>query len=290
VVSRAGISGVFWDETVDQRAFFDRLVLSIWGDRKIPKKSLIEGDIPIGGKKRAYARQQNGSLATGNPYQLKHGLTKAMAFMPSMMLTLRSEASPLTAIETIGAVGLLCDNVTRVLVSEAELTFDLSDTSVDYFRQRITSLARIFKQLRDEQGRETIYVRSRTSPWELKVYQKMPEMARCEYTLRREYLRKVGIVTPLDLGRVRDLDLTALSSLRELDESVFNELVAGLDDLRRRVLQSHRRNLVFTEFLRAARDILIIPESALLKPPLVKRLEKMQKGLLFDDFFPATPL
>lgn len=282
-------SGIF-EETTDKRAFFDRLVLSIWGERRKPKKSLVETIKRIGGKDRAYARQQDGNLPSGNPYALKYGLSGAMKYLPSMILTLRSEASPLTVIETIAALRSLCDDVTRVLVSEAELTFDLSDISVDFFRQRVTSLARIFKQLRDDQGRETIYVRTRTSPWELKVYQKLPTVTRCEYTLRSAYLRRVGIVTPLDLGRVRDLDLNSLSSLRELDETVFNKLVARLDDLTGRVVQSFRRNLVFQDFLRATRDTLKLPESVFIKPAIAKRLRKMQRRLLYDPYFPGTPL
>ena len=288
-MSEAG-AGPTFDETVNKRAFFDRIVLSIWGQRKIPKKSLVESNIAIGGKKRAYARSQKGNLPSGNPYELKYGRSNWKGYLPSLILTLRSEASPLTVIETIAALRSLCDDVTRAQISEAELTFDLAEISVDYFRQRIKSSARIFTQIPSDRETKTIYVRTRKSPSQLKVYKKSPGLTRYEFTLRSAYLRKVGIVTPLDLGLVRQLNLDALSSLRELDEVQFEKLVARLDDLSGRVVQSWRRNFVFQEFLRVTRDILKIPESALLRPPILKRLKRMQENLFYDDFFPGTPL
>jgi hypothetical protein len=283
------VSGVTFDETTDKRAFFDRLVLSIWGERKELEDELVKNR-PIGGKDRAYARSQRGKLPSGNPYELRYGLSRGMKFMPPMMLILRSEASPLTVMDTISAVRALCNDVTRVAVSEAEVSFDLTGVSVDYFRQRILSSARTFTQLRDDQGRQTLYARVRRAEWQARIYAKSPTITRFEFVLRSKQLRDTGIDTPLDLGYVRHLPLSSLVSLRELDETVFNKLVAQLPELQARVVQDFRRKLPLQVFLREMRDTLKLPESAFLKPEVAKRMEKMQRRLLFDPYFPGTAL
>lgn len=280
-------SGIF-DETVDKRAFFDTLVLSVWGERKEPKASLVGKNIPIGGRKRAYAHAQKGKLPSGNPYELKYGLSMAMRYLPTMMLTVRSEESPLTVIDVTTAMQELCENATRVQVSEAELTFDTTGVSVDDYRQLLLSPARTFTQIPSDRTPETIYVGVRQGPWQIRIYTKSPTVTRFEYVLRAEHLRKVEISTPLDLVKVRDLDLNTLSRVRELDEAVLKKSVARLGDLTSRVIQSFRRNLPLQEFLRAAE--LRFPESAFLKPAIAKRLEKMQRRLLYDPYFPGEPL
>ena len=280
-------SGIF-DETVDKRAFFDTLVLSIWGERKRPRASLVGKNIPIGGKKRAYAHVQKGKLPSGNPYELKHGLSMAKRYLPTMMLRLRSEESPLTVIDVTTALRELCENVTRVLISEAELTFDTTGVSVDDYRQLILSPARTFTQIPSDREPETIYVAGRTSPWQLRIYTKSPTVTRFEYILRAEHLRKVKISTPLDLAGARHLDLNSLCSLRELDETAFKKLVTQLDDLRVRAVQHFRRNLTLQDCLRVTR--LKLPKSAFLKPAIAKRLEKMQRRLLYDPYLAIEPL
>ena len=53
-------------------------------------------------------------------------------------------------------------------------------------------------------------------------------------------------------------------------------------------MQSHRRNLTLQDCLRATR--LKLPKSAFLKPTIAKRLEKMQRRLLYDPYFSGEPL
>jgi len=282
--------GVF-NGIVDKRAFFDRVALSIWGNKRRPSKNVsVQTNKPIGGKGRAYARAERGTLRTGIAYELRYGLSGVKRFMPPMMLILRSEPSPLTAIDTVTAVRALCGNVSRASISEVELAFDLSRISVAFFRQRILSSARTFTQIPADRETKTLYIRGRKAPWQLRIYAKSPTVTRFEYVLRSAYLRKVGINAPLDLVTVRHLPLSSLVMLRELDEAAFRKVVAQLPELQGRVVRSFRRNLTLQDFLRATRDTLKLPESAFLEPAIAKRLEKMQQRLLYDPYFPCTPL
>jgi hypothetical protein len=282
--------GVF-DEIVGKRAFFHRVALSVWGSKRRPSKNVhIQMNKPIGGKGRAYARAERGTLRTGIAYELRYGLSGAKRFMPPMMLILRSEQSPLTVIDTITAVRALCGNVTRASISEVEVAFDVKRVSVDFFRRRILSSARTFTQIPPDRETRTLYVRGRKAPWQARIYEKSPTVTRFEYVLRSAHLRKVGVDSPLDLVALRRLPLNSLISLRELDEVAFRKLVARLDDLTARVVQGFRRKLTLQEFLHATRDVLKVPKSAFLKPAIAKRFEKMQRRLIYDPYLLVKPL
>jgi hypothetical protein len=89
--------GVF-NPIVDRRAFLDKVVLSIRGERwQFP--TLVRNRInkPIGGPNRNYARSERGVLpGNENPYELQYGVMRLRGVLPSLILVLRSESSPLT--------------------------------------------------------------------------------------------------------------------------------------------------------------------------------------------------
>jgi len=171
--------------------------------------------------------------------------------------------------------------------SEAELTFDTTGVSVDDYRQLILSPARTSRRFPLIENQKRFMLRGEHHRGSFESTQ-IPTVTRFEYILRAEHLRKVKISTPLDLAGARHLDLNSLCSLRELDETAFKKLVTQLDDLRVRAVQHFRRNLTLQDCLRVTR--LKLPKSAFLKPAIAKRLEKMQRRLLYDPYLAIEPL
>ena len=118
-------AGVF-DRTVDRRAFFDKVVLSVWGERRPSPKGILRGiNRPIGGQNRNYARSARGVLvASGNPFELRYGLMRLRGVIPPLTLALRSEKKPLVATDVSAALESLCAEGYRATVAQVELTFD----------------------------------------------------------------------------------------------------------------------------------------------------------------------
>src|SRR5271154_3086533 len=91
-------------DVVDRSAFFDTLVLSIWGKRRLrPGESVQLLENPaIGGLGRNYARARWGVfLPTGNPFELRYGVMKdKRGFIPPLGLRGWSERAPVTIQDT----------------------------------------------------------------------------------------------------------------------------------------------------------------------------------------------
>ena len=123
-------SGIF-PQLVNRRAFIDKIVLSIRGDRrKFPEMVKVTANRAIGGQNRNYARSERGLLSDGNPYEMRYGTMRLRGSLPSSILVLRSENSPMTIAAITTAIAALCKEGSIATVSPVELTFDLSGVSV----------------------------------------------------------------------------------------------------------------------------------------------------------------
>jgi hypothetical protein len=280
-VQRTGSSGVF-PRLVDRRVFIDKIVLSIRGDRrKFPDMVDVTANRPIGGQNRNYARSERGRLqGNGNPYEMRYGAMRLRTTLPSSVLVLRSENRPTNMAMVIAAIEGLCKEGATATVSQVELTFDLSGVSVEWMRRRIFTPARKFQRLRDSDGRRTLYVGGRTSPWQVRVYDKTDGIVRLEFIFRRSWLRKLGINRPQDLGLLRRVNLRSLIRIRRLNGSAFTDYMESLEEPIGRAFRGWVRDLTFREFYsRASKYGWKLPRDLFLRSKIDKRLQLMHAQL-----------
>jgi hypothetical protein len=241
---------------LDRNAFLDTLAFSIWGDRRQrPANTVQLVDNPaIGGPGRSYARAWRGTfLPTGNPVELRYGVTANPGFIPPLRLVVRSERKPVTINDTIATIDSLCRKGWRAEVSQVELTFDLTELSIDYFWRGIMTRARRF-EIWEKDGQETMYVGGRRSPWQVRVYKKTREVTRFEFILRRPFLRQLLIRKLRDLELLRTLDIRYLIRLCEVKEDALIELEKTVNpEFRRRAIRSFFRSFPLRDSLRAAK-------------------------------------
>jgi hypothetical protein len=284
---RIGQSGVFC-HTTDLAAFVDRIELSQWGSfSKVRLKSDSEVSIgisrPIAHGGSVYSWAVDGRCKiTGNPYQLRWGKMKRVPRVPDRQFSIRSQRRPVSCAEAQLIVDSFAGDAIRTTVSSVELTFDLTHASVDYFSNHIFTPAKTRRLLQDADKRHTQYVGSRKSAWQLRVYQKDTHTVRCEFILRREFLRKCRIEAPYDLLRLRKINLAVLIQLRELDLVNMRAVEIDFDaDYRERALATLGRwstAVEFHEFLkenRIKRPELFIPAA------LEKKLRDMQRNFIW---------
>lgn len=274
--------GVF-PNLLDRKAFFDKLVFSIQGMKRDSSGDAVRDLVnrPIGGSGRKYGRWENGVLAaTGNSYDLKYGRMKKI--LPPIILTLRSDGTPLSLENTIAAINLLCEDGWIALPSEAEVTFDLSGLSVDFFERSLLTSARRFRN----EGRRmrTHYVGGRKSPWQLRIYDKTPSVVRFEFIARRAFLREHLIQTPAHLRLFRDIDLRSRVQLRELDKGQIKALEESIhEEVRRQVLARWVRDLPLRDLLPAVKKkFAAVPGDLVVPSPVEERLRRMQWQLVWD--------
>jgi hypothetical protein len=226
--------GVF-GHTTDRAAFIDRVDLGIWGKRRtwpLPWMVTIDRNFPIGGPKSMYARCVDGFCpVTGNPFQEKYGVMRWPDRVPERRLTLRSQRTPLSGAQVELVSRSLMRKGFRSQVSQAEMTFDFTGTSIGFIKRHLLTTARRFQSYRDELGRETYYVGGFKSPWQVRIYQKRDDVVRFEFIFRREFLRNKGISRPHELVLLRKIDLNRLVWLREK-----GALEAKLRRLQRRLM------------------------------------------------------
>ncbi len=280
--SAVSTSGGVFAQLIDLRAFIDKIVLSINGERrKFPTMVSVTDNRPIGGQNRNYARSERGVLSTsGNPYEMRYGAMRLRGALPSSILVLRSENTPMTISAVAGGIAALCEDGSTATVSQVELTFDLSGVSVAWLRKRIFTRARKFRMLRDLAGRRTFYVGGRTSPWQVRVYDKTQEVVRLEFVFRRPWLRKIGINRPQDLEVLRGINLRSLMRIRRLNGSALANYVEALDEPISRAFQGWLRDLTFRDFYSRAMKLgWELPQDLFLTSKIDKRLQRMQVQL-----------
>ncbi len=277
------LNGIFSHMT-DRAAFIDRVELSVYGLRRLRSTTSVSliRDFPIGGPERLYARAVDGVCAvTRNPFQQRYGVMRWPRRVPPVRLIFRSERTPLSCAEVSLVLGSLMRQGFHASLSKAELTFDLTEASVDFFARHILTTARRFRRLRDEHGWETYYVGGPLSPWQARVYQKTAATVRLEFVFRRPFLRKRGIRLPHELVLLRVLDLGRLVQLRELNMAKLQVGDCGLEDYRHRALCHLARRMTLTEFCDALKENRIVRPDLIVPCALESKLRHMQSQLVW---------
>jgi hypothetical protein len=230
------------------------------------------------GRNKAYL------ASSGNPFDLVYGRRRLDAFLPALVLTLRSEGAPITVDEIENVINGYCEKGWTASVSVVELTYDFTGLSTEWFRFTVFSSAYKLLTLQDKNGAETHYFGGPTSPVQEKVYEKTKEVTRLEFTPRRPFLRQQGITRPSELEKLRTIDFSRRVWLRELDKEALKSLersVGDAENVRRRALVSVSRCLAHREFIpRAKKYYHAKPDDLLVQSPVEKRLRRMQARLV----------
>lgn len=285
VVSVGKVEGIF-AHVIDRAAFIDRAEFGVWGTRR----TRILPDVAagpsraIGGEGRLYARSIHGvCTSTGNTFELRYGRMRPWRAVPPFRLVLIAQQLPLTGAQLDLVTGSLLRRGYRFRASRLELTFDVSDFAVSYFRQRVFTSARRITELRDDSERETFYVGGPRSPWQLCVYQKDDSMVRLEFRFRRGFLRAEGIEEPNTVLHLRQMDLWKLARFRDFREMEMRSAVeAAPENCYKGLLlaRPHRWPLqTLALFLRG--QLALDPNAFLKRSHGERRLRHMQRNLIW---------
>jgi hypothetical protein len=268
---------------VDSIAFVDRLKVGLW-EKEVPITDCLDKvrNVPTLFKGGFHSRRISGFWKnTGNPVDLLYGRVNRFDAVPDMLLTLDSEQIPLSAAQTELIIRELCPSCKRRQISSVEVACDLRGVTVCDFVRHGLHRARRRKFLEDLQGRKTYYVAARTSDWQIKAYTKAPDLTRFELTLRRGYLRRQEIRTPIEIFNLQSLlDPGKFISLCEISEPRLERAIRswspGAKAMARDYLAYRHPLSQFVQFLRANN----IPPAAVLRPSEVHaRVQEMIRRL-----------
>lgn len=265
----------------DRIAFIDRVDLSVWGRRrKKPKASIsiLEG-FSIGGPGRIYAYSAHGIChATRNRFEHRYGVLRWPRTVPPSRLILYSNGTPLSCAHVEWVLDGLMRRGWRTCLSRVEITFDLSEPSVEFFRRHASTAARKLTWLANDRG-NSFYCGTRNSAWQLIVYDKQP-VVRCEFILRRQFLRSIGINLPHEIVRLRTLDLRRLVRIQEVDPQKL-ALSSHPSGYVQRVIRSWAERLSSRDFIEGMRASGRRPNNWLRPCAVEAKLRRMQRRLIW---------
>jgi hypothetical protein len=181
----------------------------------------------------------------------------------------------------IGAIDALCEPGWKEKVSLVELTFDLTGVTVEWLRRCIVTRAHKFAQRTDQFGRRTLYIGGKTSPWQLRIYDKADGVVRLELILRRPFLRKCGIDALRHLRKLRRMKLGSLLCLCRVSQAGLSEFANGLHFGAKTVLVNWLRDLTLQELKqRAAICGWTLPPSLIVQARQDRQLQEMHARLI----------
>ena len=278
---------------LNEAAFIDRIDLSVWATEKPVTDGLLDRDMaPILTRnsqkpdykksKSLYAYRVSGkSNLTSNPVRLVYGKVSRLPRVPPMCVALWSEAMPVTGAQVNETLRMLLPNATRVQPVSVELTFDFEGIGIDTLNHGVIYRARTWDQVEDNSGSRTIYIGSRRSPWQLKIYDKARGVARFELTLRRGFLSGIGVQQPDNILSLRLLDLRKMFSFCRVDGA----------EIRREAMKRWPGDQYWQEFacewegdgrpMQSLLRLLRGRKSVFTSSPLQRTLEKMQMNLVW---------
>ena len=277
-------------DLVDHAGLIDGIVLGVYGQRRLTPSRLvaISPSRPVGGPDRKYSQAANGICKpTGNPFQelfAVMGRFRRFPRVPPVTVKIRSQAVPLSCAQVELVTAALMRQRYRLVVSAVELSFDVTGYSVEYFVKHIQTRARRFRILRNRQSGkiETFYIGAPASAWQACVYQKPDDVVRCEFVLRRRFLREHGIRQPHEILLLRRINSGRLMRLRRVDKkrlAVIGDPMTGT--CQNRVLCIWARMFTSAEFAAALKDQKIVRPDLFLPCGLERKLRKMQRGLIW---------
>ena len=104
---------------------------------------------------------------------------------------------------------------------------------------------------------------------------------RLEFILRRTFLRKIGVNSPQDLAKLRDLNLRALLRIRRLNRPVWEDFVATLWEPHRRAFRSWLREMTLSGFAARAKEYgWTFPPDVIVLSKIDRRIQEMQERLV----------
>jgi hypothetical protein len=279
-------NGVF-SQTVNESAFVDKASISIRGSRREDSQLAVRDKVnrATGGPGQKYARTERAILlSSGNSFDLTYGPMRLIGILPPLVLTVRSDETPVTIVEIEEVIDGICNVGWKECLSTVELTFDFTGLSTDWFWFRVCSSAHNYKTWPDKNGADTYYIGGRTSPWQEKIYQKTSKVTRFEIVLRRPFLRQHGITEIGDLKKLSTLDFGRRLQFRELNQAGLKSLARRLgkpEDRQRRALADLARTISYRDLDRAAKKLFHAASGELLAPsPIQERIRRMQELLV----------
>jgi hypothetical protein len=268
-------------------SFADKVTLGVWRTmRQRPAVGVeLQASRSIGGKPDGvYSRWIPLILSTtGNPGDLKYGRLHRYRHIPFCQLTLRSVEAPLDEAQVASVLNALFYGKRRTNVSQVEMTFDTTGTSVRSLRQLLFTRARRLVILRDTYGRETMYVGGTRSRWQLRVYQKTSEIVRIEFVLRRPFLREHGIHTFEDITLLGGIDLHQMAIFQTVNQSKLKRSLSHIPSgWRKQLLLDWPRRRPLQELTQALRkDHKIDPTSLFSVSRIQQTLDRMGSSFVW---------
>jgi hypothetical protein len=204
----------------------------VWMEEKPVLGGLLDSNnVGILTPKSLYARCLSGKTPlTGNPVRLLYARVSRLPRVPPVCLFMRSEEVPLTGAQVNETVRLLFPSTARVQPVVAEMTFDVTGVPVWQIHQRLVYRARQYTELMDVRGKKTVYIGSAKSAWQLRIYDRAPDVVRLELILRRQLLSGLGIRQPDTLLALRLLAIERMFSIRNLFRTRVAAITNNWDD------------------------------------------------------------
>jgi hypothetical protein len=279
--------GVF-QHTTDIAPFIDKVEISELEEtpretKMYPSETIaLEPSFPIARPGGTYARAVNGvCTVTGNPFQRRWGRIIKMPRIPHAQLVLRSCCTPVTGAQVQLVSMALLGREVRASVSCVELTFDLTGTTVGFFTQHLFTTARTSNLLTDVSGHKTFYVGRSQSPWQLRIYDKTPDVVRFEFVFRRAFLRRYGIERPCQVLLLRTIDLRRMVRLLRLDRQRIRDIESSSNNYRRRVLCTLARWSTAKQFSELLKERGIRRPDFFTSCALEEKLRQMQRRMVW---------
>jgi hypothetical protein len=233
-------------------------------------------------KKSSYARCLTAtSRETRNPITVAYGKAPRWPAIPDAMVVFRSEVVPLSGSQLLRALEQLFPTANRVEFSQLEFAFDISAPDVATIRKQAVHRARRTCSLVDDEGRRTFYAGSQFSPWELRVYQKTENICRIELIFRRRFVVENGLLRPIDLLKLRVLDLETLVSFRRVSPERLEEAAPERSAKWRQAVVRWAERWPISKLPAYLRDQGIPPGKVLRRTELQRKIESMQKRFIW---------
>jgi hypothetical protein len=270
-------AGVF-PHLINTTSFIDRIVVGVKTEEQPVAGNFASADNSPGLSKNSFhSRYLSGVWEVNdNRFRLGYGKVSRFSAVPDAILTMYSDAMPLTGAQVDLFLARAFRGRKRKQVSQVECTNDLEGVTVSQIMRQAIHKARKTKFIEDSRGRKTFYIGGRKSELQIKFYDKQPGVVRVEYTLRRGFLRRQGIRALSEVFKLRLLDVDEFISLREISElrleRAIKEWSPAAKAMARDFLKFRRPLPQFVQFLERNN---IRPEAVLVPSKIHDRLQEM---------------
>jgi hypothetical protein len=214
---------------IDAAAFLDRVELSIeTSETPVAKRLLNANNVGILNSNSYYSRCLSGNdAATGNPVKILYGKATRLPQVPPCRMVVRSEKVPLTGAQVNLLIQSVLPNAPPAKVTLAELTSDVSNIPFSAFKRTMVHRATYRNIVGNRKDGRTLYVGSRSSPLQARIYEKLDGIVRHELVFRRGFLAAQKMIVPNDLAKLSSLETGRWLSLRKFSRE---RIVAAVNE------------------------------------------------------------